>query len=224
MRSIAIKHVYNPSLEILLFSTKPPTPLHHQSQSRQRFTSTVSRTDFTTMVSRPAAEGTMPVSASSGVHANDRPLRESQADLGSGLSGIHTNDRPLRESQADLEAGRADQEKASSASTASSPPPPAYFSFVSSHTSAQTQLVAQKPVATSSNVVVEDIERSHVRVNPESAERQHETIRAIVKTAVVEQLAKKEKEEVRDGACCCIFYLNFLLILGIIWLVNKFSS
>jgi hypothetical protein len=180
-------------------------PLHHQSQSRQR---TVSQIDFTTMVSRPAAEDTMPISES-------------------GSSGVHANDQPLRDPQADLEAGGSDQEKAESASTASSPPPPAYFSSISSHNEpcAKTQLVAQKPIATSHNVVVEDVERGHSREELESAERQRQTIRAIVETAVVEQLAKKKKEEDDDQNCGCILTaIVCLLIIGIIWLVNKLSS
>jgi hypothetical protein len=73
-------------------------------------------------------------------------------------------------------------------------------------------------------VVVQDVERGHARVEPESADKQRETIRAIFETAVIEQLAKKKKEEESDSACCSIFFVIMLLILGIIYLVNKFSS
>jgi hypothetical protein len=154
MHIIAIKPVYNPSLESLLFSIDNTTPLHHQSHLDNVLPARHPNPTFTTMVSRPAAEGTMPISGlsrahvndrplcdsqedlgsgSSGIHVNDQPLRESQAELESGSSGTHVNDQPLREAQADLEAGRVDQEKAEPASTASSPPPPAYFSSISSH-------------------------------------------------------------------------------------------
>lgn len=168
----------------------------------------------------------MPVSGSSDVHASALSLSDTQRDLESDLSRVHVNDQPFRESQADLEAGRADQEKTHSASTAPSPPPPDYFSFVSNHneTSAKTQLVAQKPVAISNNVVVEDVERGHARYDPESVKRQREAIRAIVKMAVVDQLAETKKDEECGSACCSIFSLVVLLILGIISLVKAFSA
>ena len=163
------------------------------------------------MVLRPAAEGKKPISGSCGVHASDWPLDDPQRDLESGLSRVHANEWPLRESQADLEAGRAYQEKPHSAFTASQPPP-AYLSSISSPIES---LYAPRPDTTNNNM--EDVGRGQASVEPQSAERQRETIRTMVESAVVEQLAKREDEEaIKDFISKVILYT---LIFGFIYFV-----
>ena len=148
------------------------------------------------------------------VHINEWPLHDPQADLECGLSRVHVNDWPLRESQAGLEAGRAYQEKPHSASTASQPPP-AYLSSISSPIES---LYAPRPDTTNNNM--EDVERGQASVEPESAERQREKIRAEIQSVVVELLAKKEDEEdsakMKDFISKVILYT---LIFGFIYFV-----
>lgn len=145
------------------------------------------------------------------VHINEWPLHDPQADLECGLSRVHVNDWPLRESQAGLEAGRAYQEKPHSASTASQPPP-AYLSSISSPLEL---LYAPRFDTTNNNM--EDVGRGQASVEPQSAERQRETIRTMVESAVVEQLAKREDEEaMKDFISKVILYT---LIFGFIYFV-----